>query len=92
MSPFPPELQARLALAIHAYAQSHGASTDRAQLAEAMDLACRYAHQRGMLPETMVIALRHSYHSLESTDTLPQARLRDAYERLLAGSLKAYFA
>ena len=68
MPSFPPELQSRLALAIHAYADSHGDTTDAATLAVAMELACRHAHERGMLPEAMVIALRHAYESLTPAD------------------------
>lgn len=89
---FPPELHARLALAIHKYAESRASTADAAELKAVIDPVCRHAHASGMLPETMVIALRHSYNSLASSANVSQANLRDAYDILLSGCLAAYFA
>ena len=91
MTDFPAELHAHLALAIGAYADSDQSAADNERLAAAMDRACRHAHATGMLPEAMVIALRKSYESVAATDPLHQARLANAYDRLLSGCLQAYF-
>lgn len=90
MPSFPPELQSRLALAIHAYADSRGDTSD-ATLAAVMELACRQAHERGMLPEAMVIALRDACDSLTPPARLTDERVRHAYDHLVSGCLKRYF-
>lgn len=73
------------------YAESSGTSADLTKLTAARDQACRYAHESGWLPETMVIALRHALESLGAFGQVPHSGSRAAYDRLVAGSLRVYF-
>lgn len=88
---FSPDLQQELAEALRQYASTRGAPEADQRLNAATDAVCEHAHRAGTTPEAMVVALRRIYREAAVGHPPGEEWLRQAYDRLLAGCLQAYF-
>ncbi len=88
---FPPEIQSELAQAMGAFARTAGAAPEHTRFVAVRDLVCRHALASSMTPEMMVVAVRDVYLSVSQKDVPVRERLRDSYERLMFGWVRAYF-
>jgi hypothetical protein len=92
MQQFSPELERELTLAMRGYAVTLGATSEAMRLQTAMQRVCTEARQLSMPPERMVVELKRLYHGIAAKDVRMREQLRDAYDRLLSGCIRSYFA
>jgi|SRR5476651_1070763 len=89
---FSPDLLQELSGALHEYAMAPAGTDDETRLQAATDRVCAEAHAVGMTPEQMVIALKGFYDRVAGEDILEDDRRRTAFDALLSGCIRAYFA
>lgn len=87
---FSPELTRDVASALNEYLLSHGADAD-GQLRELTNRVCTEAHELGLPPEKMLIAIKHLFERAPLTDVVHTDSRRQAFERFISGCIKAYF-
>src|SRR5258708_22783451 len=89
---FSPDLQRELAAALTEFASlPAGTANTMARLRDATNRVCTEAHQQGMSPEGMVIALRQLYDAIPVNSAFEQERRPAAYDRPLSSCIHAYF-
>ena len=89
---FSPKLLQELSVALHEYATARAGTDDGTLLQAATDRICSEAHAVGMTPEQMVIALKGFYNRVAGEDILADDRRRAAFDGLMSGCIRAYFA
>ena len=86
----PAEIQSALAHAMRDRARAPG-TMGSVRYAAARELVCRHAHDRGLAPEVMIIAVRDVYGSIVQSDVQSRERLSDAFDQIMSGWVQAYF-
>jgi hypothetical protein len=87
---FSPELTRDVASALNEYLLSNGPVADE-QLRGLTNRVCAEAHELGLPPEKMLIAIKHLYERAPLADVMHADSRRHAFERFISGCIKAYF-
>lgn len=87
---FSPELTRDVASALNEYLLSHEPEADE-QLRDLTNRVCSEAHELGLPPEKMLIAIKHLFERAPLPDVIHSDSRRLAFERFISGCIKAYF-
>jgi hypothetical protein len=87
---FSPQLTRDVAQALNEYLLSNGPEAD-AQLRDLTNRVCAEAHELGLPPEKMLIAIKQLFERAPLPDISHSDSRRYAFERFISGCIKAYF-
>ena len=87
---FSPQLTREVAQALNEYLLSNGPEAD-AQLGVLTNRVCVEAHELGLPPEKMLIAIKQLFERAPLPDIGHSDSRRYAFERFISGCIKAYF-
>jgi hypothetical protein len=87
---FSPQLTRDVAQALNEYLLSNGPEAD-ARLRDLTNRVCAEAHELGLPPEKMLIAIKQLFERAPLPDIVHLDSRRFAFERFISGCIKAYF-
>ncbi len=87
---FSPELTRDVAQALNEFLLSNGPEAN-AQLRDLTNRVCVEAHELGLPPEKMLIAIKQLFERAPLPDIAYSDNRRNAFERFISGCIKAYF-
>ena len=87
---FSPQLTGDVAQALNVFLLSNGPEAD-AQLRDLTNRVCAEAHELGLPPEKMLIAIKQLFERAPLPDFAHSESRRYAFERFISGCIKAYF-
>ena len=87
---FSPALTRDVASALNEYLPSFGTEAD-AQLRDLTNRVCREAHELGLPPEKMLIAIKQLFERAPLPDAIHSNSRRLAFEKFISGCIQSYF-
>jgi hypothetical protein len=87
---FSPELTREVTSALNEYLLSRDVEADE-QLRDLTNRVCSEAHELGLPPEKMLIAIKHLFERAPLADVVHSDSRRLAFDKFVSGCIKAYF-